>query len=123
MITLKVEGVERQYPKGVTIEEVVLEYQDNYAHQLALVCYIGIIREHFKTANRGGQVRFFSMKDAIGQKAYARTATMMLLKAVFDTEGSVLAQKCRVEFTVGPGYYVTAGDFAITPEFVEKVKV
>ena len=48
---------------------------------------------------------------------------MMLLKAVFDTEGSVLAQKCRVEFTVGPGYYVTAGDFAITPEFVEKVKV
>lgn len=28
-----------------------------------------------------------------------------------------------MEFTVGPGYYVTAGDFAITPEFVEKVKV
>lgn len=123
MITLKVEGVEKQYPKGVTFEEVVREYQDKYDNQIALVCYNGKIRELFKKANRDGEVRFFTMKDAIGQKAYARTATMMLLKAVFDTEGSVLAQKCRVEFTVGPGYYVTAGDFAITPEFVEKVKV
>ena len=123
MITLKVEGVEKQYPKGVTFEEVVREYQDKYDNQIALVCYNGKIRELFKKANRDGEVRFFTMKDAIGQKAYARTATMMLLKAVFDTEGSVLAQKCRVEFTVGPGYYVTAGDFTITPEFVEKVKV
>ena len=122
MITLKVEGVEKQYPKGVTFEEVVREYQDKYDNQIALVCYNGKIRELFKKANRDGEVRFFTMKDVIGQKAYARTATMMLLKAVFDTEGGALAQTCRVEFTVGPGYYVTAGDFAITPEFVEKVK-
>lgn len=41
MITLKVEGVEKQYPKGVTFEEVVREYQDKYDNQIALVCYNG----------------------------------------------------------------------------------
>lgn len=77
MITLKVEGVEKQYPKGITFEEVVREYQDKYDNQIALVCYNGKIRELFKKANRDGEVRFFTMKDAIGQKAYARTATMI----------------------------------------------
>ena len=122
MITLKIEGVEKQYPKGITYEEIVKDYQDKYKNQIALVSINGKVTELFKRANKSGELGFFTLKDALGSKTYARTATMMLMKAVFDVAGPECAQKCRVNFTIGPGYYVTAGDYQMDEAFIQKVK-
>lgn len=122
MITLKIEGVEKQYPKGITYEEIVKDYQDKYENQIALVSINGKVTELFKRANKSGELGFFTLKDALGSKTYARTATMMLMKAVFDMAGPECAQKCRVNFTIGPGYYVTAGDYQMDEGFIQKVK-
>ena len=50
MITLTIEGKERQYPKGTTYEEIVKEYQPAYDNQIAVVAFNGKIRELFKRA-------------------------------------------------------------------------
>ena len=120
MITLTIEGKERQYPKGTTYEEIVKEYQPAYDNQIAVVAFNGKIRELFKRAVRSGRLEFFTLKDAVGNKTYMRTAKMMLLKAVYDVAGA--AQGCKLEFTVGSGYYVSTGALVVTKELTDKLK-
>lgn len=62
------------------------------------------------------------MKDAVGNKTYMRTAKMMLLKAVYDVAGAEAAQGCKLEFTVGSGYYVSTGALVVTKELTDKLK-
>lgn len=122
MITLTIEGKERQYPKGTTYEEIVKEYQPAYDNQIAVVALNGKIRELFKRAVRSGRLEFFTLKDAVGNKTYMRTAKMMLLKAVYDVAGAEAAQGCKLEFTVGSGYYVSTGALTVTKELTDKLK-
>ena len=122
MITLTIEGKKRQYPKGTTYEEIVGEFQPAYENQIALVAVNGKIRELFKKATKDGELQFFTLKDNIGGKAYVRTATMMLLKAVHDVAGAEYAQGCRVEFTVGNGYYINTGRLKVSEELTAKLK-
>lgn len=122
MITLTIEGKERQYPKGTTYEEIVKEYQPAYDNQIAVVAVNGKIRELFKRADRSGRLEFFTWKDSVGSRTYMRTAKMMLLKAVFDIAGAESAQGCKFEFTLGSGYYVSTGALHVTEELVDKLK-
>ena len=122
MVTLVIEGKERQYKSGTTYEEIVKEYQPAYDNQIALVSINGKIRELFKKATKDGRLEFFTWKDAIGNKTYMRTATMMLMKAVHDVVGAEWAAKCRVEFTVGGGYYITVKGLDFTQELIDKLK-
>lgn len=122
MITLTIEGKERQYPKGTTYEEIVKEYQPAYDNQIAVVAVNGKIRELFKRAVRSGKLEFFTWKDAVGNKTYVRTATMLLLKSIFDTVGAEYAQGCKFEFTVGNGYYISTGALHVTEELVGRLK-
>ena len=122
MVTLMIEGKERQYKKGTTYEEIVAEFQPAYDNQIALVSINGQMKELFKKAVKDGELKLFTWKDAIGNKTYMRTATMMLMKAVHDVAGAEWAPKCRVQFTVGGGYYITINGLDITQELVEKLK-
>ena len=122
MVTLVIEGKERQYKSGTTYEEIVKEYQPAYDNQIALVSINGKIRELFKKATKDGKLEFFTWKDAVGNKTYMRTATMILMKAVHDVVGGEWAAKCRVEFTVGGGYYITIKGLDFTQELIDKLK-
>lgn len=122
MITLTINGEEKQYPNGTTYEEIVKEYQPSYDNQIAVVAINGKIRELFKKATKSGVLEFFTLKDAVGSKTYVRTATMMTMKAIHDVAGPAQALNCRVEFTVGSGYYISTGDLPVTIELVAKIK-
>ncbi len=122
MITLTIEGKEKQYSNGISFEDIVEEYQPAYDNQIAVVALNGKIRELFKKATRDGVLEFFTLKDAVGHKTYVRTATMMLMKAVCDVSGATCGRGCRVEFTVGNGYYVSTQNMKVTDELIQKVK-
>lgn len=122
MVTLIIEGKERQYPEGITYEEIVKEYQPLYDNQIAAVAVNRKIRELFKKATKSGVLEFFTLKDAVGNKAYVRTATMIAMKAIHDVAGAEHAQGCRVEFTVGHGYYISTGKLTVTEDMVLKIK-
>ena len=96
MITVKINGEERQYPQGATYEDVANDYQQEYENLIALAARDGKIRELFKKLTRDCEVTFFTLKDDVGNKTYVRSATMLFLKAVFDVCGREAAQSCRV---------------------------
>lgn len=110
MITITINGETKRYPKGTAYETIAEEYQEQYQGQIALVAADGKIRELFKRANRDCTITFFTLKDPVGHKTYVRTATMLFLKAVYDVFGREAAQGCRVEFTIGQGYYINPAD-------------
>lgn len=123
MITVTVNGLQEQYPKGTKYETIADKYQAGYDGLIALAACDGKIRELFKTVEKDCNVSFFTLKDDVGHKTYVRTATMVLMKAIEMVAGENSAAKCKVECAIGRGYYVhgTKG-FTITPELVEKVK-
>ena len=52
MITVKINGEERQYPQGATYEDVANDYQQEYENLIALAARDGKIRELFKKLTR-----------------------------------------------------------------------
>ena len=123
MITVKINGEERQYPQGATYEDVANDYQQEYENLIALAARDGKIRELFKKVTRDCEVTFFTLKDDVGNKTYVRSATMLFLKAVFDVYGREAAQSCRVEFAIGNGSYISPkGKINATEENAAKIR-
>lgn len=123
MITVKINGEERQYPQGATYEDVANDYQQEYENLIALAARDGKIRELFKKLTRDCEVTFFTLKDDVGNKTYVRSATMLFLKAVFDVYGREAAQSCRMEFAIGNGSYISPkGKINATEENAAKIR-
>ncbi len=114
MITVAINGEKKQYPQGTTYETIAEEYQEQYQGMIALVAVDGKIRELFKRLSRDCEISFFTLKDDVGHKTYVRAATMLFLKAVQDVFGNEAAQNCRVEFTIGHGYYIRSKDGSLS---------
>ncbi|MDE7223032.1 MAG: nucleoside kinase, partial [Acetatifactor sp.] len=120
---IEVLGQEREYPQGITYEQIAADYQEQYGGLIALACANGKLRELFKHANRDCKLEFFTLKDTVGHKAYVRSATMLCLKAIYDTMGEKAAAMCRMEFAVGNGTYISTGrEIASTENNAERIK-
>lgn len=123
MITITIDGVQREYPEGITFEEIAREYQPKYDNMIALVLENGKIRELIKRATKDCELTFLTLKDNIGHKAYVRTGLMTLVKAVYDVLGSEKVNKVKVEFAIGQGYYCSVKmDEKLTCEHVKKIR-
>ena len=117
------EVVERNYAVGTTYEEIADEFQEKYKGLIALVIVDGKIRELTKKLERDCTISFLTLQDDIGHKTYERTATMMLIKAVYDVlEKDQHVEKVKVEFAIGQGFFCNLkGDFKIKQEFVDRI--
>jgi uridine kinase len=123
MYTVTINGQQKQYQQGTTFENIADEYQAEYDNLIAVVSTDGKIRELFKKVTKDCTLEFFTLKDAVGHKTYERTATMLFLKGVYDVFGEELFRNCRVEFTVGNGYYIDSNmTIPATAENAAKIK-
>jgi len=123
MLTVTINGEEKEYSQGTTYENIANEYQEQYNGLIAVVTVDGKIRELFKRLSRSCSLGFFTLKDDVGHKTYVRSATMLMLKAISDVFGEEAVRKCRVEFTVGHGYYISARDgIESSPENAAKIE-
>lgn len=122
MAKITINGVCKEYPVGMTFERIADEYQKEYDDTIALVIENGKIRELSKCVGKDAELSFITLSDNIGHKTYERSATMLLVKAVSDVVGAIVAGKIKVEFAIGDGYYCSVqGDFKATDELIEKV--
>lgn len=118
-----VDGKTREYPAGITFGEIAGVYQKDYPYQIALAVRNGKIRELFKKVDRDCTVEFLTLADDTGHKAYNRTATIILMKAINEVVGAERVEKIKMEFAIGNGYYCSKkGNFEVTDELVEKIK-
>ena len=122
MVNITIDGVSKEYEEGTTYEAIAGEYQSRYNNMIALVLEDGKIRELIKKAHKDCELSFLTLKDNIGHKAYVRTATMILVKAVYDVLGADKVEKVKVEFAIGQGYYCDIRmEEKLTDEAVKKI--
>lgn len=127
-VVLTIEGEKKEYPKGITYEEVVEEYQAKYEGLIAVVMENDKIRELTKPVKKDAVITLITRRESIGHKTYVRTAILTMVKAVADIleaeeKGSSKGKQVKVEYTIGNGYYVSPkGGLVIDQPFIDKVK-
>lgn len=101
----------KEVTQGTTFEDLALEYQKDYDAPIALVYVNGCMKELSRPIEKDCEVQFITLKDDAGHKAYVRTATLMMMKAITDIP-ELKNVHAKVEFTIGTGYYVDFRDQA-----------
>lgn len=104
MVTLKIEGEEKQYPYGTSFLAIAQEYQEKYADDIVLVVYNNRLRELGKKVKRDGSLTFVTTADKTGKKAYRRSVTLLMQKAVHNLWGEEKVA-VRVMYSIDQGYY------------------
>lgn len=99
--------VEHNCEEGISYEELITEYQQAYDHQIALVNVNGKITELFKKVKEDCDVSFITLKEGMGHKAYVRSATMLLMKAMYDVVPEGELERVKVEYAIAKGYYIS----------------
>lgn len=104
MITISVEGEEKKYPYGTTFLAIAQEFQERYADDIVLAVYNNRLRELGKRIKRDGELSFITTADKTGKKAYRRSVTLLMQKAVHNLWGEDQI-RVRVLYSIGQGYY------------------
>ena len=123
MISVKILGKQREYPYGTPYSKIVEDFQGSTRYPIVLVMKDKKLCELHKKLKKDGELEFITLADEIGHKTYKRSASLLLLKAVYHVGGHDRIRKVTLHFSVGSGYYYTIdGDVEITPEFLAQVK-
>lgn len=103
-ITLQIMGEEKTYCKGISYEEIAKEYQKYYENDIVLVLVNNRLRELHKSADKSGELSFITTVDAAGKKAYRRSVTLLMQKALYNLLGREQS-KVRVMHCISQAYY------------------
>ncbi len=123
MCCVTINGEKKEYPAGISYWEIVKDYQDRQDAPVILVTVGGKLRELHKHLKKDCTLGFVTTKDAIGHNAYVRSATFLLLKAIYDVTGKKNLEKTVIHYALGNGLYFTMeGGTALTEEFLASVK-
>lgn len=121
-VSIVIDGKTYEYEKGTSFKTIADQFQAQYDAQIAVCIFNGKIRELVKKADKDGTLEFVTVKESIGHKTYIRTATMMMLKALYDVLGRKHIGKAKIEFAIGDAYYCSINsDVEITEELVKRI--
>ncbi len=110
MCQITIGGQTRAYEKGTTYETIARDCQKDYDKTIGLVFFDGRLRELQKCVERDGTIRFVTIAEPAGVKAYRRTQILLMQKALHTLCGADV----RVLQTTGNGQYCELADPAIT---------
>ena len=108
MRQITVEGQTLNIKDGTTYLELAKNFQKKYDHDIVLVLENNKMRELFRKVKDGAAVTFLTTGQIDGYNTYRRSATLLLLKAIYDVEGMDTVRGMKVEFSAGEGYYVSS---------------
>lgn len=103
-IILKINGEEKSYKKGVTCMEIAEEYQKDYKDDILLLSVNNRLCELHKEINKDGEVSFVTALDHAGKKAYRRSVTLLMQKALYNLLGKEKSN-VRVMHCISQAYY------------------
>ena len=123
MHKVMINGEVRTYPRGTGFREIAEDIHDSSEAPVILVMENGKLQELHHTLQRDCNIELITTKDSIGQKAYVRSATFILLKAIYDVAGKENIDKVVVHYSLGNALYFTLeGETGLTQEFLDLVK-
>ena len=123
-IHLKVREKIFEYEAGLTLETISRDFQKAYPHDIILARVNGKLAELMKTIDEDVSVEFITTGEIIGNEAYRRTASMMMLKAFQDVMGRENFERLTVQYSLDRGYYCELiSDTSLTEELLDRVKL
>ena len=103
-VTLKIGEKEYTYPCGTSFLAIAGDFQSAYADDIVLVLYNNRLRELNKKAEADGTLEFLTVADKTGKKAYRRSVTLLMQKAIYNLWGKD-GIDVKVKHSLGQGYY------------------
>ena len=103
---IQINGEKKNYLKGTSYQEIAEEYQSRYKDDILLVLFNNRLRELRKTVKGDGTLVFVTARDKAGRKAYRRSVTFLMQRAVHNLakdEGKQVTVK--VAHSISQGYY------------------
>ena len=123
-IHLKVREKIFEYEAGLTLETISRDFQKAYPHDIILARVDGKLAELMKKIDEDVSVEFITTGEIIGNEAYRRTASMMMLKAFQDVMGRENFERLTVQYSLDRGYYCELiSDTSLTKELLDRVKL
>ena len=109
----------------IQLEDLAKAHQSEYPSRIVLARVGSRLRELTKSipADREEEVSFITMSDNDGLLTYKRSATLLLLKAVYDVIPRSDIERFKVEYSVSKGYYCTMkGKQKLSPELIARIE-
>lgn len=117
-----VEGQTLDVKDGTTYLELAKNFQKKFDHDIVLVLENNKMRELFRKVKDGATVTFLTTGQIDGYNTYRRSATLLLLKAIYDVEGMEAVRGMKVEFSVSEGYYVSSKKMPVDQETLDWIE-
>lgn len=116
-------NVVKMYDAGTTYECIVKENYPELADHIILVKVNGKLEELSKKLKQDCHVEPVSYGENPGYDSYRRSATFLMLKAIYDLYDRKEIGKVRVEFSIGSGFFCTlSGELKTNSEFTQRVE-
>ncbi len=113
----------KEYEKGTTFLSIAKDFKEQYDCAIVLVIVDQKLQELHKRLTNPCTLKFLTLKDNIGHKAYRRSACFLLIKAFYDILGHDERKKIKVEFSLGSGYYCSVrGEICLNEKILGKIK-
>lgn len=107
----------------ILLEDLAKERQSEFDNDIVLAKVDGRLMELIKYVKSDAVVEFFTAKDPAGMMTYRRSATLLMLKAIYSVYPKNSIEKVKVQFSISKGYYCDIyGDVKVDDEFISKVK-
>ncbi len=122
-ITVKYQGKDYIYKKGVTLRAIGADLAGDGTDEVILAKVDGSLQELFRPLMHPADIEFLTTADDPGHKTYKRTAIMVLHKAISDVLGDHQEQQFVVRFSVDKGYYCELReDIKLDTELLDRIK-
>lgn len=113
-----------EYPEHTTFLEVAQQFQKDYSDDIVLACFQGHLKELYKEIPGDGAVSFVTTKDRDGQRAYRRSLTLLMQRAVYNLgKRHGTRTTVKVLHSISQSYYCELPeDVAVTEEYLAELK-
>lgn len=123
MIKLRYRGNEYEYPAGTKLSDIAKDFQKDFRSAIVLAKVDNKLKELFHMVTTDCDIDFEDLTSTSGHKAYKRSASLLLIKSLYDVIGSVNVSKFIVDFSIGAAYYCRyEGKTALTDDLVAEIK-
>ena len=107
----------------VLLENMARAKQKDYSSCIVLAKVNGKLTELSKAADTDSDIEFITTAQNDGALTYKRSATLIMLKAIYDIFPREDIERVKVEFSLSKGYYCTVkGNISVDEEFILSVK-
>ncbi len=107
----------------VSLLDLAKEEQSRFDADIVLANNNGKLMELHKKVPVDCEVSWITTKDSAGALAYKRSATLVMLKAIYDVIPREKIEKVKVDFSLSKGYYCTIkGDVTLDNELLKSIE-